>query len=67
VNTGPISVHSKEAPDLLEGMLEDNKLRIPERVHQRLLNVLKDLRDDDFSGVSPEDIMKEIIKEYAED
>jgi circadian clock protein KaiC len=68
VNPGPVSASpSREIPSKLRDMIEENKTTIPSRVHQRLLGVLEELRDEDFTGISPEELMREIIKEYSED
>jgi circadian clock protein KaiC len=59
--------HSKVIPDSLKKLLEDNKSKIPSKVHQRLIEAMDELRDDDFSDISAEDLIKEIITEYSEE
>lgn len=68
VNPGKVRpLHSKIIPDSLKKLLEDNKSKIPSKVHQRLIEAVDELRDDDFSDISAEDLIKEIITEYSEE
>jgi KaiC/GvpD/RAD55 family RecA-like ATPase len=68
VNPGKVRPpHSKIIPDSLKKLLEDNKSKIPSKVHQRLIEAVDELRDDDFSDISAEDLIKEIITEYSEE
>lgn len=53
-------------PERLKNMLDEHKGKIPSRVHQRIIEVLEELRDDDFVDMSPEEIIEEIIQEYEE-
>jgi KaiC/GvpD/RAD55 family RecA-like ATPase len=57
---------SREVPAKIREMLDEKKGRIPSRVHQRLLEVLEELRDEDFVEMSPEGIIEEIITEYED-
>jgi len=59
--------HSTVVPAKLKGMLDENKDKIPTRVHRRLTEVLEELRDEDFVDMTPEEILEEIITEYIED
>lgn len=68
VNPGAVGQpHSKTIPESLKKLLENNKSKIPSKVHQRLIEAVDELRDDDFSDISAEDLIKEIIKEYSEE
>lgn len=58
---------SRKLPDELEKVMEKNKGSIPSRVYGRLIEVLQDLRDDDFSEIKLETLMREIISEYEND
>ncbi|MCK5024140.1 MAG: circadian clock protein KaiC, partial [Thermoplasmata archaeon] len=60
-------VPTKEMPGELQKMLETSRGHIPARVYQRLIGVLHELRDDDFSAIKLETLMQEIIAEYSED
>lgn len=53
-------------PVELQKMLEASRGHIPQRVYQRLMDVLEELRDDDFHAIELETLMREIIAEYAE-
>jgi KaiC/GvpD/RAD55 family RecA-like ATPase len=57
---------SRDVPTKVREMLAEKKGSIPSRVHQRLLEVLEELRDEDFMEMSPEDIIEEIITEYED-
>ncbi len=57
---------SKTVPIRLKEMLEENKDNIPSRVHKRLMEVMEELRDEDFVDMSPEEIIREIIMEYED-
>ncbi len=57
---------SKTVPIRLKEMLEENKDNIPSRVHKRLMEVMEELRDEDFVDMSPEEIIQEIIMEYED-
>jgi KaiC/GvpD/RAD55 family RecA-like ATPase len=57
---------SRAVPEKLKDMLDDHKGRIPARVHQRIVEVLEELRDEDFVDMSPEEVIEEIIQEYEE-
>jgi hypothetical protein len=58
---------SRKLPDELEKVLENNRGSIPSKVYGRLIEVLQDLRDDDFSEIKLETLMREIISEYEND
>ena len=58
---------SRKMPDELAEILEKNRSKIPARVYGRLVAVLEDLRDDDFSDIKLETLMREIISEYSEE
>jgi KaiC/GvpD/RAD55 family RecA-like ATPase len=67
VNPGKArSPPSTVVPKKIKDMLEENKGRIPSRVHQRLLEVLEELRDEDFVEMTPEEVIEEIITEYED-
>jgi len=58
---------SRRLPDELALVMEKNRGSIPNRVYGRLIEVLQDLRDDDFSEIKLETLMREIIAEYEND
>ncbi|MDO9537295.1 MAG: ATPase domain-containing protein [Thermoplasmata archaeon] len=58
---------SKKISEELAVILNQNKGNIPARVYGRLTEVLEDLRDDDFSSIKLETLMREIISEYMDD
>jgi circadian clock protein KaiC len=58
---------SRKLPDELAKVLEKNRGDIPSKVYGRLIEVLQDLRDDDFSEIKLETLMREIISEYEND
>ncbi|KYK28481.1 MAG: circadian clock protein KaiC [Candidatus Proteinoplasmatales archaeon SG8-5] len=57
---------SRAFPERLKNMLDEHKGRIPARVHQRIIEVLEELRDEDFNDMSPEEVVEEIIQEYED-
>ncbi|MDD4307543.1 MAG: ATPase domain-containing protein [Thermoplasmata archaeon] len=58
---------SREVPDRFKQILHEKKGSVPARVIARLTEVLEDLRDDDFSEINLETLMREIIAEYEND
>jgi circadian clock protein KaiC len=58
---------SRKLPDELAKVMEKNRGSIPAKVYGRLIEVLQDLRDDDFSEIKLETLMREIISEYEND
>jgi circadian clock protein KaiC len=58
---------SRKLPDELAKVLEKNRDNIPNKVYGRLIEVMQDLRDDDFSEIKLETLMREIISEYEND
>ncbi len=58
---------SRGVPDQFRKILEEKKDSIPSRVYVRLTEVLEELRDDDFSEIKLDTLMREIIDEYSND
>ena len=58
---------SRKFPDELVQIMEKNRESIPNKVYSRLIEVLEDLRDDDFSEIKLETLVREIISEYEND
>lgn len=58
---------SRKVPDQFKQILHEKKGSVPARVIARLTEVLEDLRDDDFSEINLETLMREIIAEYEND
>ena len=65
--SGVLPIALGEATKLCGRMLDASKANVPARVYQRLVDVLEELRDDDFSSIELDVLMKEIISEYSED
>ena len=58
---------SRKVPDQFRKIINDSRDSIPERVVARLTEVLQDLRDDDFTDIKLETLIREIISEYEND
>jgi KaiC/GvpD/RAD55 family RecA-like ATPase len=58
---------SRDVPDKFRKVLEEKKGSIPNRVYLRLVEIMEDLRDDDFSDIKLDTLMREIIAEYQND
>jgi len=58
---------SRGVPERFRKILEEKRDLIPSRVYIRLMEVLDELRDDDFSEIKIETLMREIIAEYSSD